>query len=344
MATEIGTETVGLADASFCDVLAEDACSFEFFQAVALLQRLRQKVHPVGDFASPEDEAVRFTANPRMGFPASEIQQIKLQDDKPAEMMVNFMGLTGPKGVLPYVYSELILERLRAKDTSLASFFEIFDHRAISLFYRAWERNRFHVNYGAGARDLFSRYLLDLLGLGTNGLLHRQQIEDEALLPFIALLAMQSRSAQALEQVLAAYFEVPVEVQQFTGAWYSIDESTQCAMDEQESMSSQIGIGAVVGDAVWDCQSRVRIRIGPLPLETYREFLPEGSAYRVLHGITRFFENDCLDFELQLVLDRSQVPAIELDFDKGSPARLGWTSWAKTAPMGADPDETILAL
>jgi len=344
MAPEIGTETTGLADASFCDVLAEDACSFEFFQAVALLQRLRHKMRPVGDFASPEDEAVRFVANPRLGFPASEIQQLKLQGGKPAEMMINFMGLTGPMGVLPHVYSELILERLRAKDTSLASFFEIFDNRAISLFYRAWERNRFHVNYGAGARDLFTRYLLDLLGLGTNGLLQRQDIEDDALLPYIALFAMQSRSAQALEQVLAAYFEVPVEVQQFSGSWYSIDESSQCSMDEQETMSSQMGIGAVVGDAVWDCQSRVRIRIGPLPLETYREFLPQGSAYRALRAIAKFFTNDCLDFELQLVLERSHVPEIELDFEKGSPARLGWTSWAKTVPMGTDPDETILAL
>jgi type VI secretion system protein ImpH len=344
MATEIRSENAGLADSSFVNVLAEDACSFEFFQAVALLQRLRDTMRPVGDFASPEDEVVRFSANPRLAFPASEIQQLKVEDDKPAQMMVNFMGLTGPTGVLPHVYSELILDRLRAKDTSIASFFEVFDHRAISLFYRAWERYRFHVNYGAGARDLFTRYLFDFLGLGTSGLLHRQEVDDEALLPFISLLAMQSRSAEALEQILAAYFEVPVEVQEFSGAWYAIDESTQCAIDEQESMSSQVGIGAVVGDAVWDCQSRVRIRIGPLPLETYRAFLPEGSAYRALHAITRFFANDCLDFELQLVLEKSQVPAIELDFDKGTPARLGWTSWAKTAPLHTDPDETILAL
>jgi type VI secretion system protein ImpH len=344
MATEIGTENAGLAESAFCAELERDACSFEFFQAVALLQQLREHMRPVGDFASPNDEAVRFSANPRLAFPASEIQVLKLHDDQPAEMMVNFMGLTGPSGVLPYVYSELILERMRAKDTSLASFLAIFDHRAISLFYRAWERYRFHVNYGSGARDLFSRYLLDLLGLGTDGLLHRQDVTDEALMPFVSLLAMQSRSAQALEQVLAAYFEVPVEIKQFAGAWYSIDESTQCSMDERESMSSQIGVGAVVGDAVWDCQARARIRIGPIPLETYKEFLPEGSAFRALRAVARFFANDCLDFELQLVLERNSVPTIELDFDKGTPARLGWTAWAKTAPMGVDPDDTILAL
>ena len=138
------------------------------------------------------------------------------------------------------------------------------------------------MNYSAGARDLFTHYLLDLLGLGTDGLRDRQEIEDEALLHYVSLIAMQSRSAVALEQVLADYFEVPVEIQQFTGAWYGLDQSTQCAMNEKDTRLAQIGAGAVVGDAVWDRQGRVRIRIGPLSMERYNDFLPEGERLRSL--------------------------------------------------------------
>lgn len=324
--------------------LRDDACSFEFFQAVALLERLLSDRRPVGHFSSPEDESVRFHVNPRLGFPASEIQQLEVHNDTPADMMVNFMGLTGPQGVLPYVYSELILERMRAKDRTIAAFFDIFNHRAISLFYRAWQRTRFPVNYASGARDYFSQYLRDLLGIGTAGLRDRQDIEDEALMHYISLIAMQSRSAVSLEQVLADYFEVPVEIQQFTGAWYTLDQSTQCAMNEKDSMSTQIGLGAVVGDAVWDRQGRVRIRIGPVSMERYNDFLPGGSAHAALRAITEFFSNGCVDFEAQLVLDRNEVPAVELDLNAKHPARLGWVSWAKTAPLNADPDDTILAL
>jgi type VI secretion system protein ImpH len=354
MGTEIGTQTPGMTESAVTEAgvmasllateIAEDACSFEFFQAVSLLQRLRSEQRPVGGFSSPADEVVRFNVNPHLGFPASEIQQLKMHDDAPAEMMVNFMGLTGPMGVLPYTYSELILERIRAKDWSLASFLDVFNHRAISLFYRAWQRTRFPVNYATGSHDHFSHYLLDLIGLGTEGLRDRQAVEDEAMMHYIALFAMQSRSATALEQVLADYFEVPVEIQQFTGSWYTLDQSTQCAMTEKESFSRQVGSGAVVGDAVWDRQGRARIRIGPIGLEQYTSFLPEGSAYAALRAITRFFSNDCVDFEVQLVLERSQVPTIELDLNAQHPARLGWVSWAKTAPLGADPDDTILAL
>ena len=135
-----------LADSPLGVDLRDDAISFEFFQAVALLQRMLSDRRPVGHFFSPEDEAVRFHVNPRLAFPASEIQQLELHEGEPADMMVNFMGLTGPQGVLPYPYSELILERLRAKDRSLAAFLDIFNHRAISLFYRAWQRSRFQVN------------------------------------------------------------------------------------------------------------------------------------------------------------------------------------------------------
>ena len=343
MATEIRPETSRLKNSPLGDQLAENACSFEFFQAVTLLQRLTD-LRPVGGFSNPAEEAVHFRVNPRLGFPASQIQTLEFSEDAPPEMTVNFMGLTGPSGVLPYAYSEMILERIRAKDHSVSAFFDIFNHRAISLFYRAWQKSRFPVTYSAGPRDLFTRYLLDLIGLGTDGLRGRQEVEDEALLHYVSLLGMQARSAGALEQIIEDYFEVPVEIQQFTGAWYGLDEPTQCAMSDMDTPSCQLGAGAVVGDAVWDRQARVRIRLGPLGMERYCDFLPEASAYKALRAITRFFSNQCLEFELQLVLERAQTPGTELDFDAANPVRLGWVSWLRTAPLGIDPDETILTL
>ncbi len=122
------------------------------------------------------------------------------------------------------MYTELILERLRAKDKSLPSFLDIFNHRMISLFYRAWEKYRFPVTYRLGEEDRFTHHLLDLIGLGTHGLQERQAVPDDALLHYVALLGEQSRSASALEAILRDYFEVPVEVEQFTGAWYRLDQ------------------------------------------------------------------------------------------------------------------------
>ncbi|HEY4934322.1 MAG TPA: type VI secretion system baseplate subunit TssG [Terriglobales bacterium] len=345
MATASGAEDPGVARENAMEqILREDPCSFEFFQAVTLLQRLWKDRQPVGRFSNPEDEAVHFRANNNLAFPASQIQQIDWPNSSPPRMSVNFMGLTGPMGVLPYCYTELILERARAKDKTLPAFLDIFNHRMISLFYRAWEKYRFPVTYYLGDEDLFTHHLLDLIGLGTSGLQDRQDVPDSALLHYVALLGQQSRSASALETILRDYFEVSVEIEQFSGAWYRLDPTNQCSMQENDSESQQLGLGAVVGDAVWDEQSRVRIKLGPMELSRYNEFLPDGPAFAALRAITRFFINDQLDFEVQLVLKREDVPDCEIGFEGDIAPRLGWVTWMKPAAMDRDPSETVLKL
>jgi type VI secretion system protein ImpH len=97
-------------------------------------------------------------------------------------MVINFIGLTGPSAVLPTPYTELLLERVRYKDTALRDFLDLFNHRMASLFYRAWERSRFPVAYERGGDNPFTQYLLDLVGMGTRGLRDRLAILDEGLL------------------------------------------------------------------------------------------------------------------------------------------------------------------
>ena len=130
--------------------------------------------------------------------------------------------------------------------------------------------------------------MLDLIGLGTAGLQDRQEIPDDALLHYVALLGQQSRSPAALQAILRDYFGVPAEIEQFAGAWYRLDLDSQCRMEDEGSESQELGKGAVVGDEIWDQQSRVRIRLGPLTLSQYCDFLPDGSAFEPLKAMTDF--------------------------------------------------------
>jgi type VI secretion system protein ImpH len=324
--------------------LRAEPYAFEFFQAVSLLERLLPDRVPVGGFNDPRDEIVRFRTPTTVAFPASEIQTL----DEPAggvgppRMTVNFMGLTGPQGVMPLVYSLYLAERRRARDEAAKEFLGIFEHRILSLFYRAWERSHAAVAHRRGERDWLTRHLLDLLGLGTEGLRGQLAVPDEALLFYVGLLGVPTRPAAALEQLLCDYFGVTVTVEQFVGAWYPLERATQCELDE-DGPSTQLGLGAVAGDELWDLQSRVRVRLGPLTREQYDRFLPGGSAHDHLRALARFFGNDQLDFEIQLVLARDEVPACRLgDDDAGLP--LGWCTWIKTVPFGRDADETTFTL
>lgn len=349
MGAESGTVNADLTnpEKKTCEVeekLRREPYSFDFFQAMRLLERFRPERTPVGQFVHPEREVARFGVHPSLAFPASQIQEAEWPEDAPVKMTVNFMGLTGPEGVLPNPYTSLIIERLKESDPALRDFLDLFNHRIISLFYRAWRKYRFDVAYEQGERELFSRHLLSLLGLGTEGMRDRQYISDDSLIYYAGLLAQRPRSAQALKQILADYFDVPVEIEQFSGGWYRLDPETQCRLSEESLDSGELGFGAVVGDEMWNQQSRVRIVLGPLSMERYADFLPDGKSFEPLQAWAKFFSNDEWDFEVRLILEREQVPACTLGADGVSGPQLGWVSWVKSRAFDRDPSDTVLML
>jgi type VI secretion system protein ImpH len=323
------------------ELLRSEPYRFEFFQAIRLLERMAPERKPLGRFTNPADEVARLGAFPSLSFPASEIQSIDWPEGKPPSLAVNFMGVTGPQGPLPHFYTTLILARLRSGDRTLRDFLDLFHHRMLSFFYQAWEKYRFAVSYERGERDRFSHHLLDLIGLGTLGLQERLAVPDDAFLFFAGILGQRPHSAHALELLLNDYFEVRFEVIQLVGGWFRLDDTTECCIGERSTPSEQLGLGAVVGDEVWNQQASARIRIGPLDLEKYLDFLPNGSAYEPLRSLLRFWTNEEIDFEVQLILAREEVPRCQLGGEGDSAPQLGWVTWMKSKPMERHPEETI---
>ncbi|HUA85469.1 MAG TPA: type VI secretion system baseplate subunit TssG [Bryobacteraceae bacterium] len=328
------------ADANLLRLLKSSPCEVEFFQAVQLLERIYPDRAPVGSFVHPANEVARFTVHHRLIFPPSEIQEIRWPDNGPPVLVLNFMGLTGPSGVLPHIYTLLVIERRWARDRALGDFLDIFHHRLISLFYRA--RRKYHVAASYTEDGGVAPYLKDLTGIGTAGLEKRQDVPDAALVYYSGLLGLQPRSASALKNLVEDYFDVQAEVLQFVGAWHDLPREAQCEMIPEDVPARQLGLGAVAGDQVWDHASKARLRIGPLTLERYREFLPGSAGCRALRAVTRFYSGGQVDFDVQLVLARGEVPEYELGGDAELP--LGLCSWAKTGEFDYDPDDAIVSL
>jgi type VI secretion system protein ImpH len=336
---------VAVADVDLSEIearLRNEPYRFEFFQAIRLLERLLPDRKPLGRFTHPSEEVARIGSYPSLGFPASEIQYMDWPENAAPFIAVNFMGTTGAQGPLPHFYTTFILERLRSGDKTLRDFLDLFHHRMISFFYQAWEKYRFAISYERGERDRFSHHLLDLIGLGTPGLQDRLAVPDDAFLFFAGALGQRPHSAKALELLLTDYFEVPFEVIQLVGGWFRLDETTECCLGERATASEQLGMGSVVGDEVWNQQARACIRIGPLDLDQYLDFLPNGSAYEPLRALLRFWTNEEIDFELQLVLKRDEVPSCELGGEGQGMPQLGWVTWMKSVPMDRDPQDAIL--
>ncbi|MDQ3087535.1 MAG: type VI secretion system baseplate subunit TssG [Acidobacteriota bacterium] len=323
--------------------LLDEPYRFEFFQAVRLLEKIFPTRQPVGRETTIKQEVVRFRSRIALEFPASEIHEFiestdEFFDEQKLEMFVNFMGMLGISGVLPTHYTELAVERSRYRDTAMWYFLDIFTHRSVSMFFRAWEKYRFPVGYERGKND-FTDFLFDFVGLGTTGLRGRMALEDEALLPYSGLIAQKPHSASALENILGDYFMISAKIKQFFGQWLDLDEESITKLGEANSL---LGVNAIIGTRVWEQQSKFRVVLGAMSFNEFQAFLPNGTAHQPLKSIIRFMVGLEFDFDVQLILKAKEVPSCILTTRAKRRPQLGWTSWLKTKPFKQDDDQVIL--
>jgi type VI secretion system protein ImpH len=362
MAAEAGGADPGLSAGLF-----REGHRYDFFQAVRLLERLastRARAAgavarlPVGRDHPPAREVVRFRVLPSLSFPAGDVGGVRPPPPSadgaapPPEMVVSFLGLTGPGGALPYHYTTLLLRRVRAKDFSLRDFLDLFNHRLLSLFYRVWEKYRLPFAYErarlapvADGPDLATLGLYCLTGFGTAGLLGRLGVDDEAFLYYSGHFAHYPRPAAAMQDVLEDYFGVLIDVRELQGQWLRLDPDDRSAMpgpDHPDGLNVQLGVNAVVGDRCWDVQGKFRLRVGPLRYAAFRSLMPDGDALRPLAQMARTFAGPEYDLDVQLVLEAEEVPACRLGGDAGS--HLGWNTWVRAGAFARPVDEAVFEL
>lgn len=316
----------------------------EFFQAVRLLQRMEEGRGAVGYFIAPDREAIRFSSLPTFAFPPSQLYELKRAGDGQLHLTVQFMGLCASVSILPHAYTEYLLGRLRNGDHAMAEFFDIFNHRMVSLFYRGWQKYRFYIGYESGDQDRLTPRMLDFLGLGTEGLQGRSTVPDRAFLSYAGLLGRHVRTPAALKQILEDYFNVSITIHQFVGTWRSLPADDHSVLNGFNRASERLGVGTVVGNEVWDHHGRIRISIGPMPFDQYVEFLPGYSAHRDLDAWVKFFSSGQYEAEVQLILKKEEAPACELGTRGKQEPRLGLASWLKTRPLKSDPGDAIFLL
>lgn len=332
------------------DLLRDDGYAFDFFQAVRLLEAMRPDAVPVGTGSDPAVEAVRFRSDPSLGFPASAIVDVELPEDgaDPARILVSFLGVAGAQGPLPRPFTELILERVAARDTAARDFLDIFNHRLVSLLYRAKEKHRVGLRIQPPEESLVADIGFSLLGMAGEALRDRLEVDDRALLRYTGTLAHGRRTAAGLEGMVSDYLagllsarDGPpgrVAVREFVGRWHTLGPDQTSALGVPDGRS-RLGVDAVLGGRVWDQSAMVEVVIGPLCFEAFDRLLPGGDALAPVRDLVRFYLRHEADFLIRPVLRATEVPGTEL----GRGPRLGLTSWLKTRPFRRDADDVVLA-
>jgi len=310
--------------------------AWDFFQAVRRLEALCPDSPRVGDSAHAEQDPVRFCQEPSLAFPPTAISRVqgRADDGLPDRLFVYFLGLLGCSGPMPLHFTEYVYSRERqAGDATWARFLDVFNHRMISFFYRAWAESRQAVSFDRGGDDRFGGYVASLAGIGMPSLRDRDAVPDVAKLHYSGRLLCPTGSAESLCAVLADYFRVPVDIEQFVGQWIPIPKEDRCRLGESLS-TGELGRTIVVGKRVWDCQHRFRLVVGPMRLADYLRMLPGAGGLKRMRDWIRGLAGCHLQWDAQLILKADEVPDLVLGGAAG--ARLGYTTWLHTRPFAQD--------
>ena len=314
---------------SALEELAARPHAYGLFAALRLLERHYAQHPRLGESRKASDDPVRLGQIPHLSFAPSDVAAVTTGGER-VELEQYGFGLLGPNGPLPLHFTELAYERRRQKDDdAIVEFLNVFQHRLIALFYRAWANSEPAVSFDRPEADPFQRHVGALIGLEPESLRGADALPDLAKLSRVGRLGPQARSADGLEALIADYFQMPVEVRPFAGAWLDIPEDLHCRLGEQ-----RLGLSTTVGGSTWQCQHKFEIVLGPLPRAAFSDFLPGAPGLAELHALVRFYTNDEWAWQLRLLLRDAEMPRTRLG-GPGEKSQLGWTSWLGAPPAGA---------
>jgi type VI secretion system protein ImpH len=318
--------------------------AYSFYQAVRLLECCFPALPRVGTSRRLRDDAFRIGQEPELDFAPATLSGFKAASGASGKprVTVRFQGLMGPNGALPLHLTEYARDRLRnSGDPTLVHFLDVFHHRLLSLFYRAWAEAQPVVSLDRAASDFqadnFGRWTASLAGYGMKSLRGRDSVPDSAKLAGTGLFARNVRNADGLATIVADYFQVPARVQPWHPQWLrlSADNQSQLGFDPSKG---RLGRSAVLGSRVWDCQSNFLLVLGPLSHEQFERFLPGQPSMQRLKDWVMNYCNFELGCRVRLVLKKDEVPAVRM----GKAGQLGRTSWLGTRRSARDADDLEL--
>lgn len=317
--------------------LLTEGYRYEFYQIVRLLQELHHGCAKVGFQGPVTQEVVRFNPTADLSFPASDVAAVTMQnttDGHPRfEVQTTFLSLLGSQSPLPVYYTESVIQD-DSDESLVKEFLDLFHHRLHSLVYRAWEKYRYPIQFQSGGTDYYSKRLLSVIGLGQGVALPDMKIPPVRMLAYAGLITQTPHSASGLESILNDFFgtDVNARVECCSAQWIPIDPTQHNRLG---SRNCRLGQDLTIGERVYDRSCTFTISLGPLGLERFMQFLPPGDRTGEMREIVDLFNNDSLDYYVELWLKQDEIPELQLS----SPtALLGWTTWAGRRP---DSDQSV---
>ncbi len=324
---------------SLRETLLAEPSRFSFDAAIAVMMRLAGKGDP-GD-------AIRFVAPTGLAFVASDVLSVAPDSDG-FHATVGLLGLVGPAGTLPRVYSEHAIGERRGRAGGLGDFLDLLAQRPIAQFadaaikYRPHQAANADALAGPGGRRFGMRdAILALAGYGSRESAARVAIGPDPLLFYAGAFATEPRSADRLQAILSDWLGREVQVEQFCGAWLELDPDQMSALPSgiEPGQFNRLGVDTAAGARPGAIHSRVVRSVGPRPRAAFEAMLPGRHLLDRIVAFVRAFLDEQIGFAVNPILAAEEVPKPALR--SAAAPSLGWNMWLPTSARQEDAADAL---
>ena len=344
--------------------LAERPWTVGFFWLMREIERLNADLPRWGASPFPGQDPARLAQPPLLGFAPSEIARVVPADREASQqnpqavdlrvprIETNVLGVAGPAGPMPGFFIDHIRnQERRRKDKGARAFLDIFHHRLLSLFYRAWAAGRpvVELDRTAPQDSLFAGLLATTFGGA--GRLDRLPPD---LVRYSGRFAAAPRAPDGLKAILEGNLRIAVEVIEFIGGRIPVRPSDRTYLISprrrrsfgaltsrvraSEFRPSRLDGSAVLGSTFFDPALKFRLRLGPMSWDRYAQFLSRmdrrgrmrrSATMKRLAGLTRAYVQPGVSYDVQLMIEGKACPPPRLG---RAPLRLGQSTWLAHHP------------
>ena len=301
----------------------------DFLDTLRRLERSRPEQPRIGDSGTRQQEIVVLGQEPHVDFSSTNLTSVSATHDGKPLIRSRFLGLLGPQGALPLHTTYEATHWLEMRDASFMHFADVFNHRFLQLFYRAWANSRPAVQADRPADNQFKVYLGSAIGLATPATQNRDTVPDMSKLALAGVMAPSVKSASRLEHVLAWMFRLETRVDQFVGVWLALDRQEQASLAKGRC---GLGTDSLIGRSAYSLRDKFTIRLLAGDLAEFESFLPGGKSFRQLADAVNFYVGSAFIYDVLIGLPEKKTRPVQL----GGFGRLGWTSWMSSGSAPGD--------
>jgi len=303
--------------------LINNASEYDFFQLITLLRELEKK-----------EENIRFSVPCNLTFPTADIESLHYskEEDSGFHLVVNFLGLTGPSGILPPHYTEYLINQSQQKKFAVKDFFDLIHQRALLFYYKSWVKTHFYVNFNCKNRHDQPNDIMEILcshvGFSSKKDLHGLNFIDNFVLSNAGIFSKKRPTLSELCTLIEHYLQLHVEVIPFCKSKYYFT-SEQISFfpnkDHPTGNHCYLSTNARLGDAIDLYQNSFKVVIYVKDFSQWNDLLPGGTYFKTICDIIQYYVGIEYSFKLELGCNLTMLGSTRL----GDPttAKLGWNSW-----------------